>query len=132
MPALDSLRYDPTRDGPTRLQGPMRQLGRQEPHQLLASGPVPISMTTKPRPKTTRVIHQLGAGRTHVLHRNSNINPDNAGGAAVTSSWGLSGPEADGQDVTLIDKPEGSGAKTGAVVAVGLGLGVLAYCLSRR
>lgn len=132
MPALDSLRYDPTRDGATKLQTPMVNIGRREPHQITAGGPVPIAMATKPRPMTTRVSHQLAAGRTNVMHRDSNVNPDNAGGAAVTSSWGLSGPEADGQDVTLIDQPEGSGVGIGIVAAVGVGLGALAYFLSRR
>lgn len=131
MPALDPIQYDPTRDGPTNLQRNMRAIGRREPFQIQAAGPVPIQMSAKPRPMTHRVTHQMSAGRTPVLHRASNANPDNAGQGPVTSSWGLSGPDADGQDRTMIDDAR-EGIGIGMTALIGVGLGGLIYALSRR
>jgi hypothetical protein len=47
-------------------------------------------MPTKPRPLTSKVIHQMHAAPAVVLNRVSNINPDAAGQDDRTSIWGVS------------------------------------------
>lgn len=128
MPTLDQLAGTGMVSGPTidtnrELRAPVY---RQEPYQLDAGGPVPISLKDRPRPVTHRMDHSLRAGRTRVLTRVSNLNPDNAGGDAVTGVWGLSDPDvpAEGAPVT--------GGRTGMMVLLGVALGAGAYFLMRK
>lgn len=123
MPVL-TQNEGPTVDANRELATPVY---RREPFQLDCGGPVPISLKDRPRPVTHRMDHTLQAGRTRVMTRQSNINPDNAGGDALTGVWGLNDPDALAQDQVAV-----GGGRGGMMVMLGVVLGAGAYFLSRK
>ena len=130
MPTLDQLAglgmvSGPTIDTNKEIETP---LYRQEPFQLDAGGPVALSLKQRPRPVTHRMDHTLRAGHARVLTRVSNLNPDNAGGDAVTSVWGLNDPNALAQDPAA---PQNNRMMIGLLLT-GVAAGAAAWFLSKR
>jgi len=113
----------PTIDTNRELAAPVY---RQEPYQLDAGGPVPISLRSRPRPVTHRMDHTLQAGHARVLTKVSNLNPDNAGGDAVTGVWGLNDPFALAQDEVA------ASGRLGMLVMLGVVIGAGTYFLCRK
>lgn len=129
MPTLNPLTANGMASGPTidtnrEIEQP---LFRREPFQLDAGGPVALSLKNRPRPVTHRMDHTLQAGRARVLTKISNLNPDNAGGDAVTGVWGLNDPQALAQDPAAVAK-----SRTGVMMLLGVALGAGAYFLMRK
>lgn len=131
MPTLDARFANPLRSGGTIDTDAEMAIPtyRDEPFQITAAKPLPINMRDKPRPVTHHVNHQLHAGRTQVLRRNSNINPDAAGAETLTGVWGISDPDTGG----LAQEP-GSGSSFSVPIGVMLGaaVGLGLFLVSRR
>lgn len=127
MPALDPIQHAPMKDGPTQLQAPMRALPRSEPFQLKATKAPPLHMPTKPRPLTSKVVHQMEAAPAVALTRTSNINPDAAGQDNRTSIWGVSGMGAEGSE----GAQEGPGLVQRLAIPATVGI-VVGLLLARR
>lgn len=138
MPALNATRADavgPTIDPSEELSRP---LFRQEPFQIEAHRGPGISLATKARPRTRKIVHGIDQGMVPVMVRNSNSNPANAGQGDRTSDWRLSVPGMqqladDATDGTVDTGAEPAAGRRlagiGLVAIVGIAVGVM---LSRR
>jgi hypothetical protein len=95
MPVLDPVVHDPMFTGPTIKPEHDVPLRRVEPFQLVAAKAPPLHMATRPRPMTTRVVHELVASKVPLTARRGNANPANAGLGDETADVVVNDPEAE-------------------------------------
>jgi hypothetical protein len=139
MPQLDPVLHHPLRTGPTRdlqRQWAAEPVYRQEPHAITPKRiPINMSAMMRTRPAAREGNGQqrhLALARVPVIVRSSNQRPQEAGTGPDRSIMALSDPSWLHASSALPGMGALPGGLSPMLVAVGVGLGVLAYAMRKR